>query len=130
MASFPKASHRKEAIVAEIRRLTPPDKPLVGRAARLYQMKRSQAESGMTDYWVSKLFFDLQEPGAAEAYRADRAAVLARYPLAPAALKAVLADDVAYLARCVNPYLLRYYFACIGMPDAVFIRRLREMRHG
>lgn len=37
-----------------------------------------------------------------------------------------MADDVAALARIVNPYLLRYYFTIIGTPDEVFIRRLRE----
>ncbi|HXQ50079.1 MAG TPA: hypothetical protein VN802_03205 [Stellaceae bacterium] len=84
----------------------------------------------MTDYWVSKLFFDLQRPGAAAEYRADRALVLARYPLKPEARAAVLADDVAVLARLVNPYLLRYYFSCIGTPDDVFIKRLRESASG
>ena len=81
----------------------------------------------MTDYWVSKLFFDLSQPDGPKAeYRADRAAVLARYPLKPEVRQAVLADDVTALARLVNPYLLRYYFSLIGTPDEVFIRRLRE----
>ncbi|HUK61144.1 MAG TPA: hypothetical protein VLV50_18080 [Stellaceae bacterium] len=80
----------------------------------------------MTDYWVSKLFYDLQTPETAREYRADRAAVLARYRLKPEVHAAVLADDVAVLARLVNPYLLRYYFSIIGTPDDVFIRRLRE----
>jgi hypothetical protein len=80
----------------------------------------------MTDYWVSKLFYDLQKPDAAAAYRADRNAVLARYPLKPEVRAAVMADDVAALARLVNPYLLRYYFSTIGTPDEIFIRRLRE----
>ncbi len=84
----------------------------------------------MTDYWVSKLFYDLQKPGAAAEYRADRAAVLARYPLKPEVRAAVMADDVAALARLVNPYLLRYYFSSIGTPDDVFIRRLRESAPG
>ena len=79
----------------------------------------------MTDYWLSKLFFDLQSAPAAAEYRTDRAAVLARYPLAPAVRAAVLADDVGALAERVNPYLLRYYFTAIGMPDAAFIRGLK-----
>jgi hypothetical protein len=83
---------------------------------------------GMTDYWVSKLFFDLQRPGAAAEYRADRERVLARYPLKRGAKAAVLADDVAVLAGLVNPYLLRYYFSCIGTPDEVFVQRLRDGR--
>jgi hypothetical protein len=86
-------------------------------------------ETAMTDYWVSKLFYDLSQPGGATDYRADRASVLARYPLKPEARAAVLADDVAVLARLVNPYLLRYYFSVIGTPDAVFIARLRDSAH-
>jgi hypothetical protein len=85
----------------------------------------------MTDYWVSKLFYDLAQPGGpAAAYRTDRETVLARYPLNPEARAAVLADDVAALARLVNPYLLRYYFALIGTPDEIFIKRLRESAPG
>jgi hypothetical protein len=80
----------------------------------------------MTDYWLSKLFYDLQQPGLAVEYRADRAAVLARYPLKPNVLAAAMADDVAALARLVNPYLLRYYFTIIGTRDDVFIERLRQ----
>jgi hypothetical protein len=80
----------------------------------------------MTDYWLSKMFYDLQHPGAVAEYRADRAAVMARYPLSPEVKAALLADDVAALAARVNPYLLRYYFTYIGMPDEDFIRRLGE----
>ena len=88
----------------------------------------------MTDYWLSKLFFDLQTPGAAAEYRADRNSVLARYTLAPEVKAALLADDVAFLARRVNPYLLRYYFGAAGMSDEVFRAKLRaskaEVAHG
>ena len=80
----------------------------------------------MTDYWLSKLFFDLQRNGLSATYLADRAKVLERYPLKPEVRAAVMRDDVAVLSRLVNPYLLRYYFACIGTPDEVFIRSLRE----
>lgn len=80
----------------------------------------------MTDYWLSKFFFDLQNPAAAAEYRTNREAVLARYPLAPEVLAAVRADDVNFLARRVNPYLLRYYFGAAGMSDEVFRRKLRE----
>ena len=51
--------------------------------------------------------------------------MLGRYPLKPEVRAAVLADDVAALARLTNPYLLRYYFAAAGMPDGEFIARLR-----
>jgi len=79
----------------------------------------------MRDYWLSKLCFDLQDPARVAEYRQHRETVLARYPLKPEVKAAVLADDLAYLARLTNPYLLRYYFAAAGMPDADFIARLR-----
>ncbi len=79
----------------------------------------------MLDYWLSKLCFDLQDPARVAEYRRDRDAVLSRYPLKPEVRAAVLADDVGFMARLTNPYLLRYYFAATGMPDAEFIARLR-----
>ncbi|HET9404918.1 MAG TPA: hypothetical protein VFO57_10090 [Burkholderiales bacterium] len=79
----------------------------------------------MRDYWLSKLFFDLQSPPLADEYRADRGAVLARYPLKPDVRAAVEADDVAALAKLVNPYLLRFYFLMAGMPEDDFLRRIR-----
>lgn len=88
----------------------------------------------MTDYWLSKLFFDLQRPGAGAEYRADRRQVLARYPLAPEVVEAIMADDVLFLAARVNPYLLRYYFGAAGMTDEVFLAKLhaarKETAHG
>jgi hypothetical protein len=80
----------------------------------------------MRDYWLSKLFFDLQSsPALGEAYRADRRTVLARYPLAPEVRAAIERDDIAALAPRVNPYLLRFYFVVAGMPEAEFLRRVR-----
>ena len=79
----------------------------------------------MRDYWLSKLFFDLQSPPAAEEYRAGRKQVLDRYPLKPEVRAAVESDDVAALARLVNPYLLRFYFHMSGMPEEDFLRRIR-----
>jgi hypothetical protein len=81
---------------------------------------------GMTDYWLSKLFYDLQQPDTAAEYRADRAAVLARYPMKPESAAAAMTDDVAALAPLVNAYLLRYHFTIIGTRDEVFIERLRQ----
>jgi len=91
----------------------------------------------MTDYWVSKLFFDLQQDGklAAE-FRSDMAAVIARYEIKPEVRKALLEDDVATIAPLVNAYLLRFYFQIRGMPEAEFIARLhaiqerKESAHG
>ena len=77
------------------------------------------------DYWLSRLFFDLQNPALAAEYRADRAQVLARYPLGAEARAAVERDDVAYAAKRVNPYLLRFYFHMSGMPEDEFLRRIR-----
>ena len=80
----------------------------------------------MRDYWLSKLFFDLQTPAVAAEFRADRGAVLARYPLKAEVRAAVEADDVAALSRLVNPYLLRFYFLVAGMPEEDFLRRIRS----
>jgi len=79
----------------------------------------------MRDYWVSKLFFDLQAPATAAEFRANRDAVLGRYPIADEARKAILENDVPFLAQRTNAYLLRYYFFATGMKDEEFIRRLR-----
>ena len=79
----------------------------------------------MRDYWLSKLFFDLQNPAAAAEYRAGRDTVLARYPLKPEVRAAITADDVATLAPLVNAYLLRFYFLVAGMPEAEFLCRIR-----
>jgi Aromatic-ring-opening dioxygenase LigAB, LigA subunit len=79
------------------------------------------------DYWLNKLFFDIQQPAVAAEYKKDRDAVLARYPMAPELHKALLADDIATIAPHVNAYLLRFYYAIVGMKDAEFIRRLNEI---
>jgi len=91
---------------------------------------QSFTQPAMRDYWLSKLFFDLQRPAAAQEYRSARAAVLDRYPLAPAVRRAVEGDDVAQLAPLVNPYLLRFYFHVAGMPEEEFLRRIRAVAAG
>ena len=78
----------------------------------------------MRDYWLSKLFFDLQSPALAAEFRANRDAVLARYPVAPAVQQALAKNDVPFLAERTNAYLLRYYFFATGMKDDEFIRKL------
>lgn len=83
----------------------------------------------MTDYWVSKLFFDLQQhPKLAAEYRTDMAAVIGRYEIKPDLRKALLEDDVGTLAPLVNAYLLRFYFQIRGMPEAEFIARLHALK--
>ena len=80
----------------------------------------------MRDYWLSKLFFDLQSPALASEFRRDSAAVVGRYPLAPEVREAIGRNDVPFLAQRTNAYLLRYYFFAVGMKDDEFIRRLRH----
>jgi hypothetical protein len=83
----------------------------------------------MTDYWLSKLFFDLQQdPKLAAEFRADMAAVIDRYEIKPEIRKALLADDVGTIAPLVNAYLLRFYFQVRGMPEGEFISRLHALK--
>ncbi len=80
----------------------------------------------MRDYWLSRLFFDLQSPALAAEFRASRDAVLARYPIAAAVKEALARNDVPFLAERTNAYLLRYYFFATGMKDDEFIRKLNH----
>jgi hypothetical protein len=80
----------------------------------------------MRDYWLSKMFFDLQQPGLAAQYREDREKVFARYRLEPQVKKALQENDVPFLAQRTNAYLLRFYCYGIGMKDEEFMRRLRD----
>ena len=83
----------------------------------------------MTDYWMSKLFFDLQhDEKLAADFRHDMASAIDRYEIAPAVRKALLADDVAVLAPLVNAYLLRFYFQIRGMPQEEFMARLHALK--
>ena len=75
---------------------------------------------------MSKLFFDLQDPAAAAEFRAERDKVLDRYPLQAEVRAAIAANDVAFLAKRTNPYLLRYFFFAVGMKDPEFIAKLRD----
>ncbi len=77
------------------------------------------------NYWLSKFIYDMRKAAVRDAFRADPAAVVDRYPLAPDVRAAVLAGDVATLLPLVNPYLLRFYFAYRGMSDDEFIATVR-----
>ena len=81
----------------------------------------------MRDYWLNKLFFDIQQPAVSAEYKKDREAVLARYPMAPELRKALLADDIETIAPHANAYLLRFYFQVRGMPQDEFMARLHAM---
>ena len=78
------------------------------------------------DYWLSKLFFDLQSPAVAAEYGSQRDRVLDRYQISHEVRKALTDNDVRFLAARTNPYLLRYYFFTVGMKDEEFIGRLRD----
>jgi hypothetical protein len=82
----------------------------------------------MTDYWLSKLLFDLQSPDKKAEWNADRDAVLKNYPLRPETRQAVLDTDVAILAAHVNPYLLRFYLSATGMKDDELLARLHALK--
>ncbi len=85
----------------------------------------------MTDYWLSKLFFDLQhDPQLVAEYRTNMPAVFDRYQIKPELRQALLDDDVAALSPLVNAYLLRFYFQIRGMPEAQFIAKLHAMKPG
>ena len=80
----------------------------------------------MRDYWMSKLFFDLQSPALAAEYRASPEAVMARYPLSDEVKQALKTNRASFLAERTNAYLLRYYFFAVGMKDDEFVRRLND----
>ena len=78
----------------------------------------------MRDYWLNKLFFDIQQPAVAAEYKKDRNEVLKRYPMSAELRRAVMEDDIAKIAPHVNAYLLRFYYAILGVKDVEFIKRL------
>src|SRR5216110_1365799 len=83
----------------------------------------------MRDYWLSKLFFDLQSSAPlGDEYRANRKKILDRYPLKPEVRTAVERDDVAFLAPRVNPYLLPFQFGGRGMAGADFLKKSEDRR--
>jgi hypothetical protein len=79
----------------------------------------------MTDFWLSKLFFDMQDAGVRDQFRADPDALMTRYRLPAQTMAAVKSSDLDYLAPRVNPYLLRYYCGYIAMPEDEFLRRIK-----
>jgi hypothetical protein len=79
----------------------------------------------MTDYWLSKLFFELREPELRDAFKVDPEPLFDRFHISEPARRAVRERDVAALAPLVNPYLLRYYCGYIGMPDEEFLAKIK-----
>tara|TARA_R110000868_G_scaffold4155_6_gene25233 strand:+ start:466 stop:774 length:309 start_codon:yes stop_codon:yes gene_type:complete len=82
----------------------------------------------MTDYWLSKLFFDIQSPDNLARWKADRDSVLEDYPLSPEMRQAVIDNDLEAIAPHVNAYLLRFYFSICGMKDDELLARLHAMK--
>ncbi|MGB0632225.1 MAG: hypothetical protein ACPGRZ_16155 [Alphaproteobacteria bacterium] len=82
----------------------------------------------MTDYWLSKLFFDLQSPENMKRWREDRDAVLLDYPISAEMREAVFSNDIAAIAPHVNAYLLRFYFSISGMSDPELLDRLHALK--
>ena len=80
----------------------------------------------MRDYWLNKLFYDLTTSPLGATYKAERGPVLDRYPLKPEVRRALLEDDLAFIARggLANPYLLRFYFQLLGYDDDAVMAKL------
>ena len=84
----------------------------------------------MTDYWLSKLFFDLQqdpEAGARVSHRHGRASSTATRSSRSCARRCSTTTS-ARIAPLVNAYLLRFYFQIRGMPEGEFIARLHALK--
>ncbi len=82
----------------------------------------------MTDYWLSKMFFDLQSPPLLKRWKEDRDAVLGEYPLKPEVRQEVIDGDLGALSKRVNAYLLRFYCTVTGMSDAELLERLHALK--
>src|SRR3989442_1024439 len=66
----------------------------------------------MRDYWLSKLFFDLQSsPVLGDQYRANRKKILDRYPLKPEVLIEIAPD------HWVNFFINTLPSICVGMGE-------------
>jgi hypothetical protein len=81
----------------------------------------------MTDYWMNKMFFDLQGPGGKERWRGDRQGVLDDYPLKPELRQALIDDDFTVIYPAANPYLLRFHLLISGYDDAQSIALLKGL---
>lgn len=80
----------------------------------------------MTDYWLNKLMFDLQGPGAKERWMNDRAAVIDGYPVSSELRRALLEDDFSVIQPLANAYLLRTYLLMCGLGD----KQSMDVLHG
>jgi hypothetical protein len=73
----------------------------------------------MTDYWLNKLIFDLQEAGGKGLWTdpGKRRGFIDCYKVSPATRQALMDDDFATLQPLVNPYLMRNFLLFCGLSD-------------
>ena len=73
----------------------------------------------MTDYWLNKLIFDLQEAGGRGLWTDSkkRLAFIGGYNVSPAIRQALIDDDFATLQPVINPYLMRNFLLFCGLDD-------------
>ncbi len=81
-----------------------------------------------TSYLVSKVLYRLHHRAAdLAAFKTDRMAYLAQYPLTEELRTAFRDDDIATLYRSgTNPYLLRAHCIGVGVPEHVSLAALRS----
>ncbi len=73
----------------------------------------------MTDYWLNKLIFDLQEAGGRGLWTdsAKRLAFIDGYKVSPAIRQALIGEDFATLRPLINPYRMRNFLLFCGLDD-------------
>lgn len=73
----------------------------------------------MTDYWLNKLIFDLQEAGGRALWTdpEKRRAFIDGYKVSPALRQALIEDDFSVLRPLINPYLMRNFLLFCGLDD-------------
>jgi hypothetical protein len=86
----------------------------------------------MTDYWLNKLIFDLQEAGGKSLWTdaKKRLAFIDRYKVSPSIRQALIEDDFATLQPSINPYLMRNFLLFCGLGDQESMDVLHGLHHG
>lgn len=86
----------------------------------------------MTDYWLNKLIFDLQEGGGKTLWTDPQArlAFMENYRLSPEIRQALIDDDFATLHPLINPYLMRNYLLFCGLDDEESKAALHALHDG
>jgi hypothetical protein len=82
----------------------------------------------MSLYHLQKFMFELnRDPSVQERFRADKAAVLARYDLTAEERDAIERGDIGLMyVLGANGQLLMHYAAFLGMPWADYIAAMRD----